>query len=83
MSEIGNIKQELETSPDNEMSFLMMLIIMLIIAIPAGFIGLFIIIPLSWKIHRFFKKVFEEERRRVDAFHDNNDHDKVNVDKLC
>lgn len=76
------------TEEENEMTLFNMLLIMLAIAVPVTFIGFLIIIPTFNKIHRFCRKLFEDEKRRVDAYYctttvGGGSKDKVNMDKMC
>jgi peptidoglycan/LPS O-acetylase OafA/YrhL len=76
------IQEDYEETEDGEMSFLKMLLIMISVAVPVVLVGLFLIIPLSCKLYRFFKRLFDDEKRRIDAFYDPEKH-KVNTDKMC
>jgi peptidoglycan/LPS O-acetylase OafA/YrhL len=78
------IQEDYEETEDGiiEMSFLNMLLIMISVAVPVVLVVLFLIIPLSSKLYRFFKRRFDDEKRRVDAFYNPEKH-KVNADKMC
>ena len=78
------IEEDYDETEDGiiEMSFLKMLLIMISVAVPVVLVVLFLIIPLSCKLYRFFKRRFDDEKRRIDAFYDPEKHT-VNTDKMC
>ena len=78
----NKIQEDFDDTEDGEMSFLNMLLIMLSVAVTVLLVGLFLILPLSCKLYRFLKKLFDDEKRRIDAFYDPENH-KVNADKMC